>query len=77
MLLHLGQRGSASESMTYMRQRGHPTSTIDVASGLLEYFRLSSDDTHDRGGDGDGDDDDDSSALPLTGPARFSFNSTS
>jgi hypothetical protein len=38
-----------------MRHLGHPTSTIDVASGLLEYLRVSSwlisDDTHELGGD--------------------------
>ncbi|KAG9135694.1 hypothetical protein Leryth_002421 [Lithospermum erythrorhizon] len=36
-LLHFGHLGSSSESITYMRQFGHPTSSIDVASGLLEY----------------------------------------
>lgn len=38
-----------------MRHLGHPTSTMDVASGLLEYLRASSwllsDDTHELGGD--------------------------
>jgi hypothetical protein len=55
VLLHLGHLGSFSESITYMRHLGHPTSTIDVASGLLEYLRVSSwlisDDTHELGGD--------------------------
>jgi hypothetical protein len=51
--------GSSSESITYMRQRGHPTRTMDVASGLLEYRSesswFSSDDTHELGGDVGGD----------------------
>lgn len=51
MLLHLGHLGSSSDSMTYMRHLGQPTSTIDVASGLLKYFPSSSDDTHELGGD--------------------------
>jgi len=55
VLLHLGHLGSFSESITYMRHLGHPTSNIDVASGLLEYLRVSSwlisDDTHELGGD--------------------------
>jgi hypothetical protein len=38
-----------------MRHLGHPTSTMDVASGLLEYLRASSwllsDETHELGGD--------------------------
>lgn len=49
--MHLGHLGSSSDSITYMRHLGHPTSTIDVASGLLEYFPSSSDDTHELGGD--------------------------
>lgn len=51
MDLHLGHLGSSSDSITYMRHLGHPTRTIDVASGLLEYFPSSSDDTHELGGD--------------------------
>ncbi|KAJ7971628.1 hypothetical protein O6P43_009633 [Quillaja saponaria] len=42
VLLHLGHLGSSSESITYMRQRGQPTNTMEVASGLLEYLILSS-----------------------------------
>lgn len=41
--------------MTYIRQRGQPTKTIEVASGLLEYRRVSSllfsDETHELGGE--------------------------
>lgn len=67
-----------------MRHRGHPTSTIDVASGLVEYLRelsswFSSDDTHELGGDvGDtvaerlGDS---TLGFGLDGE-RFSFNSS-
>lgn len=56
VLLHLGHLGSSSESITYMRHLGHPTRTMDVASGLFEYRRLlsswlSSDDTQELGGD--------------------------
>lgn len=50
MLLHLGHLGSSSDSITNMRHLGHPTSTMDVASGLLEYLPSSSDDTHELGG---------------------------
>lgn len=85
MLLHLGHFGSSSESITYIRHLGHPTRTMDVASGLLEYLTLAStswfisDDTHELGGDvGDtvadrlGD-----STLGLSlGGDRFSFNSS-
>lgn len=56
VLLHFGHLGSDSDNMTYIKHLGHPTSTIDVvASGLLEYFKLSSDDTHELGGDVSGD----------------------
>ncbi|URE31966.1 hypothetical protein MUK42_36880 [Musa troglodytarum] len=41
--------------MTYMRQWGHPASTIEVASGLLD-FCSPSDDTHELVGDIDGED---------------------
>lgn len=56
VLLHLGHLGSSSDSITYMRHLGHPTSIIDVASGLVEYRRysscwFSSDETHELGGD--------------------------
>ena len=38
-----------------MRHLGHPTRTIDVASGLLDHLRVSSwlisDETHELGGD--------------------------
>lgn len=85
VLLHLGHFGSSSESITYIRHLGHPTRTMDVASGLLEYLTLAStswfisDDTHELGGDvGDtvadrlGD-----STLGLSlGGDRFSFNSS-
>lgn len=90
VLLHLGHLGSSSESMTYIRQRGQPTKTMEVVSGLLEYlWRLlvvssswfSSVDTHELGGDvGEtvadlvGDDDDDSTTLG--GGDRFSFKSS-
>ncbi|RWW46645.1 hypothetical protein BHE74_00047410 [Ensete ventricosum] len=90
VLLHLGHLGSFSESMTYMRQRGHPASTIDdVASGLSACFCSSSDDTHELGGDTDGDEDESSSSSDTTTalvdgpplaltcfPDRFSFSST-
>ena len=57
MLLHLGHRGSSCGSMTYIKHLGHPTTTIDADddSGLLEYFRLSSDETHDLAGETSGD----------------------
>lgn len=67
-----GQRGSASESITYMRQRGQAASTMGVASGLSDHCSPcpwicgrgsrspSDDDRHELGGgDGDGDDDED------------------
>ena len=38
VLLHLGHLGSSCESITYMRQRGHPTRTIELVSGLVEYL---------------------------------------
>lgn len=83
VLLHLGHLGSSSESITYMRQRGHPTSTMDVASGLFEYRRvsswLSSDDTHELGGDvGDNVADrlGDSAWRLALGGDRFSFKSS-
>lgn len=52
VLLHLGHFGSFSESMTYIRHRGHPTNTMEVASGLLGYpsSTLISD-TQELGGD--------------------------
>lgn len=37
VLLHLGHLGYSSASITYIKQRGHPASIIDVVSGLLEY----------------------------------------
>lgn len=84
MLLHLGHLGSSSDSITYMRQRGHPTSTMEVASGLLEYrilvsSWLSSEDTHELGGDvGDTVADRlgvSTCGLPLGGD-KFSFKSS-
>lgn len=78
VLLHLGHLGSASASMTYIRQRGHPASIIDddEASGLLlEHTSVfTSDDRHELVGDVAGD-----SArrlFPLCG-VKFSFNSSS
>lgn len=83
VLLHFGHLGSSSESITYMRHLGQPTSTIEVASGLLEYLRLSSwfssDDTQELGGDvGDTVADwvGDSSLRSTLGGDRFSFNSS-
>lgn len=87
VLLHLGHLGSSSESITYIRQRGHPTRTIDVASGLFEYLRVSpeliSDETHELGCDvGEFDDEDadrlgDSILARFTrGGDRFSFKSS-
>lgn len=88
MLLHLGHFGSSSESMTYIRQRGQPTKTMEVASGLLEYLCwlfpsswFSSVDTHELGGDvGDTVADlvgDDSTLLWSTlGGDRLSFKSS-
>ncbi|RZS27151.1 hypothetical protein BHM03_00060586 [Ensete ventricosum] len=72
-----------------MRQWGHPASTIEIASGLLD-FCSPSDDTHELVGDIDGDDQDSlsSSSSSITalvdGPPlarscfadRFSFRST-
>lgn len=61
MLIHLGHDlGLSSDSMTYMRQWGHPTRTMDVTPGLFGYPRVwpwsvslefSSVDTHELGGD--------------------------
>lgn len=56
VLLHFGHFGSSSESITYMRQRGHPTRTIEVVSGLVEYLTdgsswFISDETHELGGE--------------------------
>ena len=84
MLLHFGHFGSSSDSITYIRHRGHPTSIIDVASGLLEYLTLptvisSSDDTHELGGDvGDtvADRLGDSTPLFALGGDRFNFSSS-
>ena len=86
VLLHLGHFGSSSESITYMRQRGQPTRTIEVASGLLEYLRLlllsswfSSEDRQELGGDvGDAVADrvGDSSLRSALGGERFSFRSS-
>lgn len=83
VLLHFGHLGSSSESMTYIKHLGQPTSTMDVASGLFEYRRLSSwlssDDTHELGGDvGDTVADrlgDSANGLALGGE-RFSFKSS-
>ncbi|RDX70805.1 hypothetical protein CR513_49913, partial [Mucuna pruriens] len=88
VLLHLGHLGSSSESITYIRQRGQPTKTMEVASGLLEYPRLllllsswlSSVETHELGGDvGDtvADRVGDSSLRSTTlGGDRFNFKSS-
>ncbi|WJX17904.1 hypothetical protein P8452_07762 [Trifolium repens] len=74
--------------MTYIRQRGQPTKTMEVASGLLEYLCwlfpsswFSSVDTHELGGDvGETVADlvgDDSTLLWSTlGGDRFSFKSS-
>lgn len=42
MLLHLGHLGLTSDSITYMRHRGHParTNNVEVDSELLEYPKL-------------------------------------
>lgn len=92
VLLHLGHLGSFSESITYIRQRGHPTKTMEVASGLLEYPRwllllllllsswLSSVDTHELGGEvGDTVADrvgDSSLRSTILGGDRFNFKSS-
>lgn len=81
LLLHLGHRGSASASMTYMRHLGQPTSIMEVASGLLEYrwvdsSWLSSDDKHELGGDvGDAVAGDSTWRLALGGD-KFNFKSS-
>ncbi|URD82401.1 hypothetical protein MUK42_19666 [Musa troglodytarum] len=76
-LLHLGHLGSSPGSMTYMRQRGQPASTIDGPSGLS-----ASDDRQELGED---DPRGESSppvvailleVSPLVGNARFSFRSS-
>lgn len=46
VVLHLGHLGSSSDRMMYIRHRGQPTRTMDVASGLVQF---SSDDTHELG----------------------------
>ena len=85
-LLHFGHLGSFSDSITYIRHRGQPTSTIDVASGLLEYRRaaplsswFSSNDTQELGGDvGDNVADrlGDNPKGCCRGGDRFNFNSS-
>ena len=81
MLLHFGHFGSCSDSITYIKQRGHPTSIIVAASGLFEYDLAASDDTHELGGEvGDtvADRFGDSTPLfpPPLGGDRFSFSSS-
>ena len=87
-----GQRGSASESITYMRQRGQAASTMGVASGLSDHCSPcpwicgrgsrspSDDDRHELGGgDGDDDEDDHSSSeddAADAGGDRCSFRSS-
>jgi hypothetical protein len=83
-LRHLGQRGSVSDSMTYMRQRGQAATTMEVASGLSDHCspspcsRSPSDDRHELGDDSSSDD---AAALaPRRGGGggdrlRFSFRS--
>lgn len=73
-LLHLGHLGSDSDNITYIKHLGHPTTTIDVDSGLLEYFKLSSDETHDLGGDISGDTV--AACCPRLGGDKFSFSSS-
>ncbi|GER29033.1 alpha-trehalose-phosphate synthase [Striga asiatica] len=77
VLLHLGHLWSSSESITYIRQRGQPTSIMEVASsGLAGYSRdsLGSDDKHDVGGESVGDRLGGSSRGRLRlGGDRFSF----
>jgi hypothetical protein len=78
-----GQRGSASESITYMRQRGQAASTMDVASGLSDHCspwpcrrcgcgsRSPSDDRHELGDDDDhSSSDEDSGDALLSAPPR-------
>ncbi|PON65229.1 hypothetical protein TorRG33x02_271250 [Trema orientale] len=68
VLLHLGHLGLAWDSMTYMRHRGHPTSTMGAAvplSGLLKHSCSASDDTHDPSIDISDDDDDDVAESAL------------
>lgn len=84
-LLHLGHLGSFSDSITYMRHLGQPTSTIEVASGLLGYRSaaasswFSSNDTQELGGDV-GDTVADRLGDDMNGCARggdkFNFNSS-
>lgn len=40
MLLILGHLRLSSLTITYIRQREHPTSTMEMALGLLKYLRL-------------------------------------
>jgi len=47
VLLHLGHLGSSSESITYIRQRGQPTRTIEVIVSFSSW--LVSDETHELG----------------------------
>ncbi|CAL9208801.1 unnamed protein product [Musa hybrid cultivar] len=76
-LLHLGHLGSSPGSMTYMRQRGQPASTIDGPSGLS-----ASDDRQELGEDVPrGESSPPVVAIllevsPLVGNARFSFRSS-
>jgi len=57
-----------------MRQRGQPTNSMEVASGLLDPF---SDETHELGGDTDADRVGDDSILLFTlGGDKFSFKSS-
>ena len=83
VLLHCGHFGSTSDNMTYMRHRGHPTSSIDVESVLLEHCKVSSgsDETHEPSIDMSEEEDvetfGDSSGEFALGGDKFSFKSSS
>ncbi|KAG8059057.1 hypothetical protein GUJ93_ZPchr0002g25902 [Zizania palustris] len=82
-LRHLGQRGSASASMTYMKQRGQAASTIDVASGLSDHCIPPpppccslSDDRHELGDDSSSSAARPGGGAPRAGSDRLSFRSS-
>lgn len=80
VLLHFGHFGLASDSMTYMRHRGHPASTMAFASGLLWYWCSGSDDTQELRSSDMFEDVSEAFGEPIgewaLGGDRFSFNSS-
>ncbi|GAA0155018.1 hypothetical protein LIER_12845 [Lithospermum erythrorhizon] len=85
VLLHLGHLGSSFDNMTYMKQRGHPASIIEVVSGLLGHCTkmlsssgLGSLDTHELAGDNSMEENDvlGDDEFALLGGDKFNFSSS-